>query len=525
MDVLTAMFSGFKARVFWSITILVLLLAALLTATTIYQRAEALKEQIKKRGNSIAKNLAQNSELGILTTNADFLRPVMKTLRADSALLYAVVYNHEGSVLHSEVDEQSQISIPLEVDHSIRQKFVNSNEVIWQSGIYYMFWSPVYSADSAQDESLLFDESVDENDSLSSGDSTLVGYVNVGISLNEIDVRTREAITASAAILSIFLPLSFLIAYLIAARITKPLGKLVKLTDSVTKGDLSQRLNFNGEDEIAHLAKSFNSMIDAVRKRDDDLRTAHDSLEQRVRERTEELAHNNVQLMRRNEELDQFAYVAAHDLKTPLRGIANLSTWIEDDIGDQLDEESRKHLDLMRRRVHRMEALIDAMRECTRAGREDSVIEQVDTNTLVKEIIDELDVPEDFTISVSADMPVFSTIKERLKSVLFHLIDNGIQHNPNAKGEVNIQAKDMGHFYEFRVADNGPGIELEFRKKVFVIFQKLETRDANETTGVGLTLAKKIVDEQGGIIFIEDNKEQGSVFVFSWPKQSEEVTA
>jgi light-regulated signal transduction histidine kinase (bacteriophytochrome) len=223
-------------------------------------------------------------------------------------------------------------------------------------------------------------------------------------------------------------------------------------------------------------------------------------------------------LEKRTQELDQFAYIASHDLKAPLRAIANLSEWIEEDIFDQLNEDNQYQMQLLRGRVHRLDALIDAMRQYSRAGRITGTPERVDVEALLKQVIETLTPPPEFTIEVAPGMPTLVTMRSLLEQVFSQLIDNAIKHHPKADGKVKISVQEQSDTYEFAVTDNGEGIAPEFHERVFAIFQTLQARDEVENTGVGLAIAKRIVEGQGGTIRLESQEGQGTTFYFTWPK-------
>ncbi|HEY9650778.1 MAG TPA: ATP-binding protein, partial [Coleofasciculaceae cyanobacterium] len=230
------------------------------------------------------------------------------------------------------------------------------------------------------------------------------------------------------------------------------------------------------------------------------------------------LAQTTTSLEKRNAELDQFAYIVSHDLKAPLRAIANLSQWLEDDLQTCLTEDTRHQMHLMRGRVHRMEALIDGLLKYSRIGRLCSEVEIVDVEGLLTEVIDSLSPPSHFTVQVEPGMPTLLTQRLPLAQVFANLISNGIKHHDKTQGKLVVSVVEHDNFYEFSVADNGPGIAPEFHEKVFVMFQTLEARDKVENTGVGLAIVKKILDEQGGKISLESQLGYGSIFRFSWPK-------
>ena len=172
------------------------------------------------------------------------------------------------------------------------------------------------------------------------------------------------------------------------------------------------------------------------------------------------LSRINVTLEQRNQELDKFAYVTSHDLKAPLRAIANLAHWIGEDLGGELPPENQHHLRLLRGRVDRMEALLDGLLEYSRIGRQNIPIELVNVHQLVIDIIKFLDPPSTFTIKIAPDLPTLTTRQLLLKQVLIGLIDNAIEHHPDQYGTVEITSTDLGDRYEFAVTDDGQGIEV-----------------------------------------------------------------
>lgn len=240
--------------------------------------------------------------------------------------------------------------------------------------------------------------------------------------------------------------------------------------------------------------------------------------ELQLQQKVEELAETTAQLRKRNEELDQFAYIASHDLKAPLRAIANLSQWLEEDLSGNLPPENQHQLELLRGRVKRMEGLIDGLLEYSRIGRIEGTAEQVDVGNLLDEVIDLLSPPENFIIEIISPMPILIAQKLPLTQVFNNLISNAIKHHPRQDGHIVISVEDKGHFYEFSVADDGSGIAPEYHQKIFSIFQTLESRDRKESTGIGLAIVKKILEDSGGNIWIDSQLGKGSTFYFNWSK-------
>lgn len=224
------------------------------------------------------------------------------------------------------------------------------------------------------------------------------------------------------------------------------------------------------------------------------------------------------QLARSNAELDQFAYVASHDLKAPLRGIANLSQWIEEDLGEDMSEESREQMRLLRGRVHRLEGLIEGILSYSRAGRVRGQQERVDTGALVDEVLELLAPPEHVKIEMERPLPQVSAERVPLQQVFMNLIGNALKYAKGKHTRVRVAAEDLGHAHRFLVTDNGPGIAPEFHARIWGLFQTLEARDKVEGSGVGLSVVKKIVETRGGQVSVESSEGAGATFAFTWPK-------
>jgi PAS domain S-box-containing protein len=236
-----------------------------------------------------------------------------------------------------------------------------------------------------------------------------------------------------------------------------------------------------------------------------------------LEERTGELSRLANALERSNSELDAFAYAASHDLRAPLRGIANLAQWIEEDLQDTLKDETRDMLQLMRSRMHRMESLIQGILQYARAGRAHSAPETVVVSTLLREVIDLIAPGAGTSIRLSPDLPVILTERMPLQQVFMNLVSNALKYG-GPQATVEIGSDDRGDFYEFSVADNGPGIPPEVQDRIWGIFQTLATHTV-EAAGVGLALVKKLVEAQEGQVWVESTTGQGSTFRFLWPKR------
>jgi signal transduction histidine kinase len=299
-------------------------------------------------------------------------------------------------------------------------------------------------------------------------------------------------------ILSFYLTVASIIIGLMSAIfttrfITKRINLMVDTAEKIASGNLTEKIIDNGQDEMTRLSHSLNIMA-------------------------ERLEENISDLKKKNADLNQFAYIVSHDLKAPLRGIEMVLNWINEDRGDTLDEKVKEYHAVIRGRLLRMENLINGILEISRLGRNIKSVEEVNIADLLDEIIDTLSPPPEMKIIVNPGMPVISTEKILIEQVFTNLIGNAIKYHDTKKGKIEIGVQDKESYFEFYVKDDGPGIEKEYHEKIFEIFQTLKERDAFESTGIGLTIVKKIIEEKGGYIKVDSETGKGAVFTFSWPK-------
>ncbi|HUV67422.1 MAG TPA: ATP-binding protein [Sedimentisphaerales bacterium] len=288
--------------------------------------------------------------------------------------------------------------------------------------------------------------------------------------------------------------------------------------------------------EVAQLASALTEKWILARRAS--LKT--EQLEQMVKERTNELTRTNEQLEQEiaerreaerrqaeliekvdsvNKELKDFASIVSHDLKAPLRGIKSLATWILDDCSDKLGEQGNEQIHLLLGRVERMYNLIDGVLQYSIVGRVEEQPTQVNLDQFVPEIIDMLVPPEHIKVTIENDMPVIEGEETQIMQLLQNLLSNAIKYNDKPEGWIRVGCVEEDGWWKFSVSDNGPGIENRHFERIFKMFQALSVTEEFEGTGVGLTVAKKIVELHGGKIWVESKVGEGSTFFFIWPKK------
>ncbi len=278
-------------------------------------------------------------------------------------------------------------------------------------------------------------------------------------------------------------------ALFIVYRISKRINTMVLLAENISGGRFTT-LKDNNNDELRSLSVSLNKMSESLQK-------------------------NISELENRNAELDKFAYAVSHDLKAPIRGIHNVIAWSEEDLGNELSEQMKKNLDIISQKAKRMEDLINGLLDYARL-RKKSPSEFVNVNDLVDEIVESI-VPRNFNVEVQ-DLPVIYTERLKLEQVFANLISNAVKYTTKENVQLVINCKEFADHYEFSVKDNGIGIDPEYHDRIFEIFQTLREKDEKESTGIGLALIKRILDDQNCTIRVVSTLGNGAEFIFTWPR-------
>jgi signal transduction histidine kinase len=362
-----------------------------------------------------------------------------------------------------------------------------------------------------------------------------VGVLSVQHSLRGFHRRLGwQAVVALAALVC-----ALLVALIVSARLQRviadPILHLADTARAVTgRKDYGIRAARMGEDELALLVDSFNEMLDQIQRRDTDLHRANEMLEQRVAERTVELQgelterhraeelleQRNVELTRSNQDLDDFAHIASHDLREPLRGIQNYATFLAEDYGDRLDEDGKAKLETLRRLSQRMEELIATLLHYSRVGRHDLAYDHVDLNRVVDGVLDSLAISleqNEVRVEVERPLPTVWCDRARIGEVFRNLITNAMKYNDKPEKWILIGSRPTEDGRPlFFVRDNGLGIPAKHYEAVFRIFKRLHPRDQyGGGTGAGLTIVRKIIERHQGQVWVESAVGEGTTFYFT----------
>jgi signal transduction histidine kinase len=323
-------------------------------------------------------------------------------------------------------------------------------------------------------------------------------FTNYEYKLREVKRQMLTASVKKTRSISFFLTsfsivVGFLVSFFLAYRISTRIMVMVKMANTIAAGNYEVHTTEGGSDELSQLAKSLNNMASM-------------------------LSDNIRLLQRKNEELDQFAHSVSHDLKAPLRGIDNVITWIEEDHSTELAPKIREYIQLIKGRLTRAENMIKGILLYARVGRESAKRELINLNAMLQDVAEDLAVPPGIDLEIQPNLPEIYSERIPLQQVLSNLIDNAIKYQDKPQGLVKVYLNNYADRYEFFVEDNGPGISKIYHDKIFAIFQTLQERDSFESTGIGLAIVKKILDDRKQKITLSSAPGSGSVFSFTWPK-------
>jgi PAS domain S-box-containing protein len=284
----------------------------------------------------------------------------------------------------------------------------------------------------------------------------------------------------------------------------------VTLFPSVTR---NFRGAINGSQGIIYDVTAKKELV-ALRQAEEELERTNQDLKTAVQE-----------LKRANKELREFAHVAAHDLKTPLRAIGTLAEWLSTDYADKFDERGAEQVRLLVGKARQMGALVDDILQYSRLGQDGRRRQTIDVNAIVSELITEIAPPDNIEIVVLNDLPVVMCEQTQILQIFQNLLANAIKYMDKLDGRIEISCVDDQDCWKFSVADNGPGIDRRYFEKIFKMFQTLSPREDSQSTGIGLAIVRKIAELNGGRAWVESELGKGSTFYFTLQKQQSEQMA
>lgn len=332
--------------------------------------------------------------------------------------------------------------------------------------------------------------------------------------LEDLILKILVIIAITVEFTGLFLTIS------VSVTISRGIKEVVRASNSVSMGDFNSPAKIFSTDEIGKLGGSFNKMIRDLNERIKE----RDIAEERLRKQKEVLENYALKLKESNKDLEQFAYVASHDLREPLRTINSYVQLIENRYKGKLDDDADEFIDFVVKGVNRMDTLITDLLTYSQLGKQEFASEWINCKDILDIVLvtsQESILKSKATIKIDT-MPDIYASKPQMVQVFQNLISNSIKFHKETIPELHISAKEYDKEWLFSINDNGIGIDKKYEERIFVIFQRLNSREIYDGTGIGLTICKKIVEKHGGKIWFESELGVGTTFYFTIKKPSKE---
>ncbi len=449
-----------------------------------------LNSELNERVNSLLSNLSINSEYPVLIKDHNAISKLVKGVLAQKDIIFCKIIDKNGIIL---IQEGSP-TLPIEGEGSKEEKLIKE----------------VSSAITTKEISKEMEDELVLGNLIEAKEE--IGKIYLTVSLLDLNQKLTDIRKTIIIFTIITIFLSFFFSSLFLQFILgRPIDKMVIGTKKIAGGDLSFKIEIKTQDEIGYLASSFNNMMEDLQKT-----TVSKEELRKYAKKVEEI----------NLELDDFTYIVSHDLKEPLRSINAFSKFLMSDYREKLDEEGRNYLERIQANAILMQKLIEDLLEVSRLERRKNPFEDANVGNMLNEIKIRMEhslTEKKVEMIVNDTMPVVFCDRIRLTEVFANLISNAVKYADKTPPRVEVGYKDTGNYYEFFVKDNGPGIPEEYYEKIFKMFQRLVKKEEKEGTGVGLTIAKKIVEMHKGRIWVESKVGEYTTFYFTIPKNKDMI--
>jgi signal transduction histidine kinase len=524
----------------FTVSISVLVVLTSLTLGWFFSRnaVELIRAALMERGRSLARNLAYNSEYGVLISNQNILQQLVDGVIKEEDVLYAIVQNEEGEALAAARSTQLPILPPRDVerteikDVSWNSKITRAYQIHWGDEIFYEITFPVrtQAIRREREEIGIMIEEAPGGGNVSASEKE-IGLAAVGMSLSQKRVNaTIMDIYRNIALLTLLVICAGIaVTVLLVKVIAGPINELATAAKRIAEGDLSSKVPTKSRDEIGELATSFNRMAEAIEQREGELRSHAEKLDRlnsQLLAQQDELKQFNAQLEAASQHKSQFLANMSHELRTPLNAIIGFSgILLNPSLGKVSEPERREFLGNIVTSGRHLLDLVNQVLDVSKIEVNKLPLKQTSfsvANVLesVRQTVEPL--AEEQRISIVTDVdPALGTLiadETRFRQILYNLLSNAIKFTPEA-GTVTIRAQLSGDWAEFSITDTGIGIKPEDRERIFQEFERVEMTAGRrfEGTGLGLTLAKNFVELHGGKIWVESELGKGSTFSFVMP--------
>lgn len=435
---------------------------------------EKLEEQaikaISDKAKSIALITAVNIGPALFFDDIPNIKTAMKSAMQNKDLVYIIIINNSKGIVSSYNKNLAET-----VDYTQ----LDADNPISKDGKVYKVMSPVVI------------------------DNQEIGKLYIGISLNALRSGIASSRITIALVCSLVFLIGMLATFLVSSVLTRSLTKMVETANQISRGNMTRRVDIYSHDEIGHLAKAFNQMVD-------NLEAAY-----------KELKSVNISLGRRVDEMNMFLTTISHDLKTPLVGIQVISGMLMENYSIKLDEPGKDYIKRIQNYTEFMGKLLDDLMELSRLERVPNKIETVNVYEVINLLINRNSQKfreRGTKVVIKNQIPLIRCDRQRINQVFDNLLDNANKFigEGNTDPTVEIGYEIQDGYHKFHVKDNGIGIQKEYHEKVFQVFQRLDQKTGG--TGVGLTITKKIIEGFEGKIWLDSDKGKGTTVYFTIPR-------
>ncbi len=475
-----------------ALSILIATLALVLsTAAFVVHHVHTLRLSMQTYLETMAEVVADNSAAAVQFTDATRAQTTLDALASEPNVVHAQTIDPEGTVLAVYPAGSAVLSLPTSP----------TDDRSFTAGGYLHVFKSIKYIDLMSTEPRF-------------------GTLYLRASLDQIRRQLRGALLIAAIILAVCLTITVLLAFFAQRLISGPVQRLVTAVQEITaKGSFGVRVVKQSNDEIGVLIEEFNAMLAQIEARDRQLAEHREHLEEQVTLRTRELSATAANLARSNTELEQFAYVASHDLQEPLRMVGSYLQLLERKYQGRLDATADKYIGYAVDGATRMQRMINDLLAYSRVMTRGKAPEPVDCENALDDALANLarSIQESGAMVTRDALPTIHADLSQLVQVFQNLVGNAIKYQSDRPPRIHVSAKNHPSGWQFSVHDNGIGIEPQYFERIFVIFQRLHGRGEYSGTGIGLAVCKKIIERHGGKIWVESEHGVGSTFHFTIP--------
>ena len=528
----------FRARVFWSLIPIILLLIILLGVIDLHQQRRLAEEEFMERGQTMAANLAYSSELGVFGEDRSLLESAMRGVAGDADFAYVLIYGEDWRILANEGRQVTNVKgrtwelSDEEKAQLLRDQQTFSRRMTREKARFVEFLAPIVS----QKVEMPADLRLGLPGAAQQAQQRPIGAVRLGLSLKSVDAHIATLLKWRVGLIVSFLILSTLAIYIFSRRITRPIKRLTDQATQIAEGHLDQEIPVESRDEIGQLALRFNDMARSLKGNINEkelilvqLQELNRTLEDRIRRRTVEIEAINAELREATGHKSQFLANMSHEFRTPLNAVIGFSEVLLDPSLKVTEQERTQFLtDTLNSGRHLLN-LVNEVLDLSKveAGRMELQIEPAtlhDTLEAVRSTMRPLAAEKAIDLRIETDGRIssFPMDAARVKQILLNLVGNAIKFTPRA-GKVWVRTDTENGAVRVEVGDTGPGIPAEDHERIFLEFQQAErggSTDKPGGTGLGLALAKKFVEMHGGKLWVESEVGKGSRFCFTLPTAS-----